>query len=277
VASSNTNLCVLAIYFFLLCSYSFTLLAQNENTPNQWWAEVGYMRTTMLDEHSSPLLYRADMLSFRANFQRSSRLLFECDLHFQLGNNQAPAVGRRKGTFYEPIDFTGQKDSYDFIVNPLLSRLDGQFSVRIHYPLSDMHQIGLQWTTRYSLAGAGGDAMQFAHSDLAPSYRLQLASNRGLWQATFALPLLGVVTRPNFAYDASLPDETNYFRGYLRTGTRLVSLGQFFNPRFTWGYQWTRLTGRTLGLIYRAQWLNCNFPRRYRQIEQGIHLQYHFR
>jgi hypothetical protein len=263
--------------FFLFFIWSaLPLLAQQTPHPHNWWGEIGYTRSSMVDEHSSPLRYRGDLLSLSSAYQRSGSLMFELGLQIQVGSSQAPAVGRREGTFYDPIDFAGQQDSYDFIVNPLLSRLDVQLYAKIYHPLSAQHELGLQWTTRYTLAAAGGDALQFAHTDLAPAYRFTTGAWDGRLQAEFALPLIGVVTRPNYGYDASLPDETNYFKGYLRTGTRVASLNQFFNPRIGFQYQWELSSGRTLGLVYRAQWLSCSFPRPYRQVEQGIHFQYQF-
>jgi hypothetical protein len=105
---------------------------------------------------------------------------------------------------------------------------------------------------------------------LGPTFRYQLPFWKGNIQLAAGLPLLATVVRPNWALDASLSDETNYFKGWLRTGTSIASLDKLFNPRIQAGYAFKLENGREIGAYYHLQWTAYAEPRPLRMFEHGV-------
>lgn len=261
----------LRLAFFLMVLLPNFLLSQAEN---HWGITAGWSQAYVLDQHTSPLLYRSDLLNVGSSFQRSGKFLLELAVLLQLGNHQAHRLGKRSGTFNETPDLFGNQDSYDFVVNPTLSRFGGSFHLRVIKEITDHSSLGASINLRYDLAGMSGDTWQFAQVDFAPEYQYQRPISSGQIQARFSLPIVGGVVRPNWAVDPSLPDETNYFKGYLRTGSKMTSLRRLFNPRCQISYQNPLPNGNTLGITYQLAWLTYPDPRPLKMFEQGLQLQY---
>ncbi|MGH1435262.1 MAG: hypothetical protein ACRBG0_12490 [Lewinella sp.] len=249
------------------------LFAQAEN---HWGITMGWSEAYVADQHTSPLLYRSDLLAIGGSYQRQAKSFLELSLLFQVGNHQAQRLGKRSGTFNETPDLFGNQESYDFVVNPFLSRISGFFNSRILWELSDHSRLGASINIRYDMAGMSGDTWQYAQADLAPEYQYQRPLFAGQLQARFSLPIIGGIVRPNWAVDPSLPDETNYFKGYLRTGSSITSLHHLFNPRGQFSYQYPLPNGKTLGVAYHIAWLSYALPRPLRMFEQGLQLQYYW-
>ncbi|MCR9103437.1 MAG: hypothetical protein NXI25_26065 [bacterium] len=106
--------------------------------------------------------------------------------------------------------------------------------------------------------GMGIDTWQFTQVDLGPAYQYRYPVWKGDAEAAFSLPVAGLVVRPNYAFDPSLPDETNYYFGYLRTGTRLAAFPRLFNPRFRAGYVLPLKDAKSVGAYYNMEWLSCH-------------------
>lgn len=261
--------------FALLCILHFQELPAQEHAPEGWAIAAGWTEAHIGDQHSSPLLYHSDALTLEGRYSSFGRAYFEVGLQFQIGTNQASRHRKRKGTFYETPNLYTPQESYDFVVNPFLSRVGGRFFARALWPLGQYSMLGLSTQIRYDMAGMAGDTWQFAVADIAPTYQYARSVHaKGSVQFSASLPLVALVVRPNWAYDASLPDETNYFKGYLRTGMRFASLDQLQNPRIRLGYTHQLPKEHALSIDYQLEWLSYREPRPLRMLEHGLRLSY---
>ena len=251
------------------------LLLTTQLQAQNWAVSAGWAASYIGDQHTSPLLYRSDALQVGGQYNFSGESRFEIGLQIQIGTNQAQRHRRREGTFYEIPSLFEPQESYDYVVNPFFSRLGGRFFARLHWPIGEYSQLGIKAQVRYDLAGMAGDTWKFAQAHLGPSYRYKRPlHSTGSLHFSAHLPLIATVVRPNWAVDASLPDETNYFKGYLRTSTRLTSLHDLQNPQVQLGYQYQLQRGKALRLDYQLEWLSYSQPRPLRMFEHGLRLSY---
>ncbi|MEO0341440.1 MAG: hypothetical protein AAF242_19795, partial [Bacteroidota bacterium] len=173
-------------------------------------------------------------------------------------------------------DLYGEEESDVIAVNPFFSRLNVQLSLRGLFQVADNHQFGLAFRSKYIMAGVGGDLLQYAQVDIAPSYQYTYGLFNGQVEVAAELPLLSAVVRPNFALDPSLSDETNYFKGYVRTGSAITSINELINPRVRAGYVHTFRNGKELGAYFNIQWTSYPEPRPIRMLDYGVDVVYFF-
>jgi hypothetical protein len=258
----------------LLSSVLFSSFAQNAN--KQFGLKAGWTEAFIYDEHASPLLYQSDMLHLSGLYQRTGKLHFEIALQLKIGTHQARSLPQRKGAFPDNPDIYGNQEDFELKANPFFSMFQGALHIKALYPVSSHHQVGLSVNARYIYTGMGLDTWQYSQLDLAPEYRFVYPIWSGDIQASFSLPLLAVVQRHNYAFDPSLPDLTNYYRGYLRTSTSITSINELVNPRIQAGYTWHFKDGRSLGVHYFASWTSFPSPRPLRMFENGVEAIYLF-
>ena len=271
IANMRFHLSLITLLFFL----NLNSLVAQQQAPEGWAIAAGWTEAHLADQHTSPLMYHSDVLTLEGRYSTFGKAFFEVGLQFQVGTNQARRHRKREGTFYEPPSLYDEQDTYDFVVNPFLSRVGGRLFARALWPIGQYSMLGISTQVRYYYAGMAGDTWQFAVADIAPAYQYSRSVHRnGSVQFSASLPLAAIVVRPNWAYDASLPDETNYFKGYLRTGTRFSSLNQLQNPRIRFGYTHQLPNDHALSVDYHLEWLSYSEPRPLRMLEHGLRLSY---
>lgn len=243
---------------------------------NRWGITTGWTEAAIGDQHISPLLYQSDVLHVGGLFQHRGKTFIEVALNFGIGTNQAQNLRYRKGTFRSTPDLYGEIESYDYKVNPFFSSFNGALQVKLLWTLNTQHQIGLRANTRYWLAGMAGDTWQYAQVDFGPAYQYTHPLFDGDIQVNIDLPLLAFVVRPNYGVDPSLSDETNYFKGFVRTGSSWATINEFVNPRVRAGYLYQFRNGKELGAYYKVQWTSFPEPRPVRIFEHGLDLVYFF-
>ncbi|GAB5551727.1 MAG: hypothetical protein Sapg2KO_13180 [Saprospiraceae bacterium] len=260
---------------FISLLFTTTLWAQI--TPeNRWGITAGWTEAAIGDQHISPLLYQSDVLNVGGLFQHRGQTFIEVSLKFGIGTNQAQNLRYRKGTFKETPDFYGEVESYDYVVNPFFSSFNGAFQLKLLWQIGTHHQLGVRANTRYWLTGKAGDTWQYAQFDIGPSYQYSYPIFKGHIQADVDLPLLAYVVRPNYGVDPSLSDETNYFKGFLRTGASWATINEFINPNIRVGYLHQFQNGKELGAYYKLRWTSFPEPRPVRIFEHGFDLVYFF-
>ncbi|MEM6380163.1 MAG: hypothetical protein AAF705_18360 [Bacteroidota bacterium] len=248
-----------------------------QNAPeNRWGITAGWTEASIGDQHMSPLLYRSDVLNLGGLFQHRGKTFIEISLNVGIGTSQAQNLRRREGVFRETLDIYGEAETYDYVVNPFFSSFNGTLQVKFLWNLNEQHQIGFRANTRYWLAGMAADTWQYAQVDFGPSYQYNYPLFNGTIQTAVDLPLLAFVVRPNYGVDPSLSDETNYFKGFVRTGASWASINEFVNPRIRAGYLYQFQNGKELGAYYHLQWTSFPDPRPVRIFEHGIDLVYFF-
>ncbi|MEL7423905.1 MAG: hypothetical protein AAFN81_12975 [Bacteroidota bacterium] len=254
----------------------FSLSAIGQIRPDKGWTlAAGWSEAQLGDQHSSPLLYQSDVLDLDARYTIPGKTYFEVGLRFQIGTIQAKRHRKRTGTLRETPSLFDETESFDYVANPFLSRFGGSLYTRLLWDIGNYSQLGLMAQVRYDLAGIAGDTWQYAMADIGPSYQYHRSIHpKGAVHFAASLPLAAIVMRPNWTFDPSLPDETNYFKGYLRTGTRFTSLHELQHPRISLGYQYQLPKGKTLGVKYQMQWLSYSEPRPLRIFEHGLQLSY---
>lgn len=262
----------------LFCAFSFfaslPLLGQS-NPQKGWTFAAGWTEGYLGDQHSSPLLYKSDVLDLDTRYTIPGKTFFEVGLQIQIGTIQAQRHRRRTGTLRETPNLFEETESFDYVANPFFSRFGGRLYTRLLWNVGENSQLGIMAQARYDLAGVAGDTWQFAMADIGPAYQYHREVHRkGAVRFAASLPLAAIIVRPNWAFDASLPDETNYFKGYLRTNTRFTTLHELQHPRISLGYQYQLPQGKTLGIDYRLQWLSYSQPRPLRMLEHGLQLSY---
>lgn len=260
--------------FFLLLATG-QLWAQDPHS-HRWGVTAGWTETFRADELASPLLYQADELMLGGMYQRRGRAFFEIGLQLNVGTIQAQRLGRRRGIYRSPVDLFGRREVDEYVVNPFLSSFGGHLRVRALWPVGRYQQLGFSVNTHYQGAGMGADFWQYAQLDLSPEYQFAYPLWRGRVEAGLGLPLLAFVVRPNYAFDPSLSDETNYFKGYLRTGSRLTSVHEFLNPRLRVGYTFILADEKELGGHFHMTWTSLPDPRPLRSLAYGLAATYVF-
>ncbi len=253
-----------------------SLSAVGQIRPDQGWTlTAGWTEAYLGDQHSSPLLYQSDVLDLDARYTIPGKTYFEVGIRVQVGTIQAQRHRKRKGTLHETPNLFEETESFDYVANPFFSRFGGRLYTRLLWKVGNYSQLGIMAQARYDLAGIAGDTWQFAMADIGPSYQYHRNVHpNGSVQFSASLPLVAFVVRPNWALDASLPDETNYFKGYLRTSTRFTSLHELQHPRLSFGYQYELPKGKSLAVSYQLQWLSYSQPRPLRMFEHGLQLSY---
>ena len=238
--------------------------------------QAGWTQTLIGDHHASPLLYHADALHLGATYRRERNVLFESSLTLLVGTNQPNRFGQRTATLTYTPDIYGIADSDDLTVNPFLSFFGGRLQLKWLWKLGGHHHLGLSVNALHITTGLALDTWHYTQADLAPEYLYR----RPLWQGDvyfgIGMPLAAAVVRPNYAFDPSLPDETNYYRGYLRTGSRLTSLHELINPRLRVGYCWHFPNGKDLGVQFNLSWMSYPYPRPVRMLENSLGLIFFF-
>lgn len=257
-------------FFFLLIGLS----SWAQESGHRWGIKAGWTEAYISDQHMSPLLYQSDMLDVGGIYQKTEGTYLEIGLQVNVGTNQARQLGKRKGVFKEKVDINGEFESFDFTVNPFLSRFGTQFYIKTLFPVGGQGQLGFSLNFRYDFTGIAGDTWQYAQIDIAPEYQHTLLLPKGELQMAFGLPLLTGLVRPNWGIDPSLSDETNYFKGHVRLGSQITSVHEFFNPRFRVGYGLELNNGKTLMAQYHLTWTSYPEPRPLRMFEHGIGLVY---
>jgi hypothetical protein len=256
--------------------HSLSAQEQINDSNGQWGLRAGWTQSLVHDQHTSPLLYQSDRLAIGGIYRSTHPFFLEISLGVSIGPNQPRNLGQRTGEVTEPADIYGTPSSYEIKAYPFFSRLDGQLSVRARWALNNRHQLGVSLNARHIYTGMGIDDWHYTQVDLAPEYAFQYGILRGDLEFSASLPLLAGVVRPNYAFDPSLPDLTNYYRGYLRTSSEITSIHRLFNPRVRAGYTWRLSKEQSIGVHYRAQWTSYPDPRPLRMFDNGIDLSYFF-
>ncbi|MCG8326492.1 MAG: hypothetical protein MI974_02345 [Chitinophagales bacterium] len=264
----------------ILCLLSVQILLAQENTASvnaRWGVKAGWTEGYTYDEHTSPLFYQYDVMNIGGMYQRQGAFLLDVSLTLKIGTNRPKQLGHRTGTITETPDIYGHIESYEIKAYPFFSMVSGDLKVRALWQLSGGHQLGASLNARHIYTGMAIDDWHYTQLDIAPEYQFSYRLLRGDLTGSFSLPLLAGVVRPNYAFDPSLPDLTNYYRGYLRTSSSLVSLNKLFSPRFRAGYTWHFSSGESLGASYFAAWTSYPDPRPMRMFENGIEVTYFFK
>lgn len=271
---------MIRLFFILSLTLTWsTIWAQQEHSSlgvDGIGLKAGWTQAFIADQHSSPLLYQVNTMNFGALYQQQSNHLFEIGLLLNIGTSQAQNIGKRVGTLADAPDIYGESESYEVEANPFLSFLGGDLSIKMLWPLNDRHHLGLSTNLRYMKSGIGLDDWHYTQLDLSPEYAFAIPLFAGQLTASFSLPVLAGIVRPNYSLDPSLPNLTNYYRGYLRTGSSITSLHQLINPRLGVGYTWSFNNNRDIGIQYSAKWISYPDPRPVRIFEQGVDLVYFF-
>lgn len=257
----------------------FSLLAngakgqERTNTmENGWGLELGWHQLLLADRHASPLLYQADALDIGGSYRGGYAPRWEISLNAQMGTNQARNLGQRTGILDGPPDIDGDRESFEVKANPFISFLGGQFTGALSWPIGKRHRLGSRLSLQYMQTGMGLDTWHYTQLDLSPTYSYYYPLGPGNLKLDFSLPIIAVVQRPTYAFDPSLPDEGNYYKAYLKEGTKVASLDQFINPQLQLGYTWYRSHGKRIGLHYQLSWMSYPDPRPVRVLGQGLSL-----
>ena len=267
----------LLLGIFLWCYLPvFAQVPKERPIQNQFGIKTGWTQMLMADQHASPLLYRAHALNIGAIFQRRSNYLLSLSFTLSIGSNQAKGFGKRTATVEETPDIYGNIPSYQIEVNPFLSLLNGDLRVKMLWAIDEHHQIGASFNARHLITGIGAGTSYYTQLDLSPEYQFHHPLGKADFQAAFSLPVVAAVVRPNFSKDASLPDVTAYWWGYVKTNTKLIALDQLFQPSARLGLVWRRQNGADLGLHYTSRWMSYPLPRPIRIWEQSIAISYFF-
>jgi len=266
---------------FLLPLFFITIngvSAQQEadSVPARWGLKAGWTESHIYDRHTSPLLYQADVMNIGGLYQRDGAFLFEVALTVSIGYNRPQRLGKREAEITETPDIYGQQDSYTITAYPFLSMASGQLNVRALWSLDHRHRLGVSINARHIYTGMAIDDWHYTQVDLSPEYAFSYGILDGDVEASFSVPLLAGVVRPNYAFDPSLPGLTSYYRGYLRTSSEITSIHRLFNPRLRAGYTWHFRNGKSLGAHYSAAWTSYPDPRPLRMFENGVDVTYFF-
>ncbi|WP_421949696.1 hypothetical protein [Phaeodactylibacter xiamenensis] len=264
-----------AIYT-LLVMLAFSGLNAQEPSRGQWGLQAGWTESFLYDAHASPLLYHADVANISGLYRRTGAFYFELALTLSIGTNRPQQLGRRSAEIVEVPDIYGQSETYEIRAYPFISIFRGQLQARGLWEIGGHHQVGFSFHTSYVYTGLGIDTWQFTQVALGPAYQYRYPVWKGGVEAAFSLPVTSLVVRPNYAFDPSLPDETNYYFGYLRTGTQLVAFPKLFNPRFRVGYVLPLEDAKSVGAYYNMEWLSYPDPRPLRVFSHGVDLVYFF-
>lgn len=263
---------VIAVLGLLLFAHGITGQEEANAKENGWGLEVGWRQHLLADRHVSPLLYQTDALNIGGIYRGGYTPRWEVSLHAQIGTNQARNLGQRTGILNGSPDIYGEKERFEVKANPFLSFLGGQLTGGLSWPIGTRHRLGTQLSLQYIQTGMGLDTWHYTQLDLSPTYSYYYPLGPGQFKLDFSLPILAVVQRPTYAFDPSLPDEGNYYKAYLREGTKLASLDQLINPQLQLGYTWHRGNGKRLGLHYQLSWMSYPDPRPVRMLGQGLSL-----
>ncbi len=264
--------------FIFLLSVQLLTAQDNEHSPGSHWGiRAGWTEGNVYDEHTSPLLYRSDVLNVGGIYRRQGHFLFEIALTLKIGTNRPKQLGHRTGIIEETPDIYGDINTYEVEAYPFLSMAAGDLKVRALWQMGGGHHLGVSLNARHIYTGMAIDTWQYSQVDIAPEYQYSYPVLDGNLEAGISLPVLSAVLRPNYAFDPSLPDLTNYYRGYLRTGTAVVSLNKLFNPRLHAGYTWHFKDGKLLGARYFTTWTSYPDPRPLRMFEHGLEVTYFFK
>ena len=219
--------------FVFCCLYWIigSIYAQ-QASPSHFGLKAGWTQAFIGDQHTSPLLYHANMMNIGAIYQRQGPFFLEVALTVKIGNNQAQRFGKRTFNYENTPDIYGEIEIDEIPANPFLSILAGAFHVKTLWALNDQHQFGVSLNAKHIYTGMSLDDWHYTQLDLAPEYQFSYRLFDGDIQASLSLPILAGVVRPNYAFDPSLQDLTSYYRGYVRTGSDIVSLNKLINPRF---------------------------------------------
>lgn len=260
-------------------SINISLFGQNqeEGTSKQnFGIQAGWSQGLIYDQHTSPLLYQANMGNIGLVYQREADLFFEVSLNLSIGSNQSKAHGKRVATIYDPADIYGNVESYEIEANPTLSMMNTNLRLRLLWPLGDQHQVGASVNVNQIMAGLGAGTWHYSQIDVAPAYQFTHSTKVADFRVAFSLPIAAVVVRPNWSHDASLPDVTNYWWGFVKTNTKLTGIPQLFNPSVRLGLERELSNGHDIGFAYSASWRSYSNPRPMRMFVQGMDLFYFF-
>ncbi len=263
---------VIVILAFLLLAKAATGQEEANAMENGWGLEVGWRQLLLADRHASPLLYQADALNIGGMYQGGYAPRWEVSLNAQIGTNQARNLGQRTGILDGPPDIYGEKESFEVKANPFLSFLGGQLIGGLSWPIGTRHRLGAQVSLQYIQTGMGLDTWHYTQLDLSPTYSYYYPLGPGQFKLDFSLPMLAVVQRPTYAFDPSLPDEGNYYKAYLKEGTKFAALDQLINPELQLGYTLHLRNGKRMGLQYQLSWMSYPEPRPVRMLGQGLSL-----
>ena len=263
---------VLGLSFVLF--YGHAQVTEAPNGKGQFGLVAGYTYGLIGDQHASPLLYQAHALNLGGVYQHRGAPFIEVSLIVAIGTNQPRKLGQRSAILESTPDIYGQVELDEVSVNPFLSKVAGDLRIKALWPIADRHQLGVSLNARHIYTGIAVDDWHFSQVDLAPEYQFTMPSKDGQLELGFSLPLLSGVVRPNYAFDPSLPDLTNYYQGYLRTSSKITSINELFNPRLSVAYGRTLGNGKDLKLQYSAGWTSYPNPRPVRMFENGFSLFY---
>ncbi|MEM8528536.1 MAG: hypothetical protein AAGG68_28115 [Bacteroidota bacterium] len=260
-------------------SSCINLFAQNQeenSLQHNFGIKAGWSQGLIYDQHTSPLLYQANMANIGLSYHREADLFFEVALRMRIGSNQSKAHGKRVATIYDPADIYGNIDSYEVEANPTISMMNADLRLRLLWSLNEQHRVGASLNVNQIMAGLGAGTWHYSQLDVAPEYQFTHQTDRADFHAAFSLPIAAVVVRPNWSHDASLPDVINYWWGFVKTNTQFTSLHQFFNPSLRLGTNWHLENGHDIGLNYFTSWRSYSNPIPMRMFEQGIEVAYFF-
>ncbi|MEN0047375.1 MAG: hypothetical protein AAF806_09985, partial [Bacteroidota bacterium] len=213
----------LLLILFLFSNVLSGQSSEKEGSLNHWGIKAGWTQSLISDQHSSPLLYQADAMNIGGIYQRRANSFLEISLVMQIGTNQAQRHGQRTVFIDETPDIYGEVESFELQANPFLSLMVGDLRVKTLWSINEHHALGFSFNARHILTGIGADTWHYTQLDIAPEYRVQYSIANLEANASFSLPLLAGVVRPNYAYDPSLPNTLNYWWGYVKTGSSITS------------------------------------------------------
>ena len=264
----------------LLCWIALIICYSNligQSLQGGWGWQSGWTHTLIADQHTSPLLYQANALRLGGSYLRTGQTQLNIGLQFDVGTNQTARFGARTGTISSNPDIYGDQEFYEITANPFFSFLQGRFFVKSSWQLGANHRLGIAFNARHIFTGMGADNWHYTQLDLSPAYQYYrpIGSN-GHLSASVQLPLLAFVVRPNYAFDPSQPDLTNYYLGYIRTGSAFTSVHELVNPTVQLGYHWGLDNGARASLQYRFSWTQYPEPRPMKLMENGLVFNYQF-
>lgn len=254
----------------------FTQVLEVPQHTGRFGIKSGWTHLLIGDQHASPLLYQANALNIGAIYQRRSNYLMSLSFTLSIGTNQATGFGKRVATVEGTPDIYGKVPDYQIEVNPFLSLLKGDLNFKMLWELADRHQLGASFNIRHLITGIGAGTSYYTQLDLAPEYQYDHPIGKANFQAALSLPLMAAVVRPNFSKDASLPNVTSYWWGYVKTNTKITSIHRLFHPSARLGLVWQKQNGSDLGIHYTSRWMSYPLPRPIRIWEQSIAMSYFF-
>lgn len=248
--------------------FLFIFLACAQAQPDTWGRNslgisAGWQQLKFLDEHASPLLYKANATPLIGlNYtHRGTRSYFSIKASGGAGSANPGRFGSR-----DYMTRWSEKDSFQYQISSLfvLAELEATYFKKLN-PSS-------AGTLNYWLGGTISERAYYADevanmpwminaAEFSPGFKIDYQPrSRHLFSVKIDLAGVAFLTRNVYGLFAKSNKENNVV-SYLKQGTRFTSLHQYQKVRFELNYTAQVSRRIALGATYGLKWLHYSYPK----------------